>query len=509
MTRTCFRSSLFGLTALALGASVTPAFADAGAEVPIEAPRTPASFADLANRLLPSVVNVSISAVLKPDQDEEKGPDASPPAGPQVPKGAPGSPLDKFLHDYTKRKSAPNRPPRRVQGLGSGFIIDPSGIIVTNNHVVEGADQVVVTLHDGTEMPAKIVGRDSQEDLAVLSVKPDHPLPTVPLGHSDAARIGDWALAIGNPFGLNGTVTAGIISSRGRNVEHGLYDDYIQTDAAINRGNSGGPLFNMAGEVIGINTLIYGGSGGGSIGLGFAIPSDDARGIIEQLRRDGHVSRGWLGLRFQDVTFDMAQDLDFHGADGKVGHGAIVSQVEPHGPAFAAGLQIGDVIMRVGARDVTGQTMPRVVAAYPPGTKLALTVWRKGTVQALSITLGKSPTPPDMPPSDTHPPEHAKEVVGLLGLEVSAINAELRTQYALSDDQRGVLVDHVDSSGTAALRGISIGNVIVQVGQVQVNTPDALEAELNRVKELKKNEALLLVQDDDGLRWVPVPLSTN
>ncbi|GBR52684.1 endopeptidase DegP/Do [Neokomagataea thailandica NBRC 106555] len=471
--------------------------------------RAPASFADLANRLLPSVVNVSVAAVLKPEQDDEKGPDASPPAGPQVPKGKAGSPLDKFLHDYTKRKAAPNRPPRRFQGLGSGFIIDPAGIIVTNNHVIEGADQVVVTLHDGTEMPAKIVGRDSQVDLAVLSVKPEHPLPAVPMGHSDAARIGDWALAIGNPFGLNGTVTAGIISSRGRNVERGLYDDYIQTDAAINKGNSGGPLFNMAGEVIGINTLIYGGAGGDSIGIGFAIPTDDARGIIEQLRRDGHVSRGWLGLRFQDVTFDMAQDLDFRDADGKVGHGAIVSQVEAHGPAAVAGLEIGDVIMQVEAKKVTGQTMPRIVASYPPGTKLGLVIWRKGAQKSLNITLGKSPVPADTLPSDTHQPDHAKEAIDMLGLEVSAIDSDMRTQYALSDDQRGVLVDHVDASGTAVLRGIEVGNVIVQVGQVQVNTPDALKEELNRVQGQKKNEVLLLVQDNDGLRWVPVPLKTN
>lgn len=507
--------------AFLLGAALSPALAQAPAVGPVAPPAAPPAvplggvrpappgFADLANRLLPSVVNVSTAAILKPGKDEEEGPDSSGPDGPQVPEFPPGSPLEKFFHDYMTHKPAPSRPPRKMQALGSGFVLDPSGVIVTNNHVIEGADQVTVTLQDGTELPAKIVGRDSQVDLAVLQVSPKRPLPAVPLGHSDAARIGDWVLAIGNPFGLNGTVTAGIISSRGRNVEHGLYDDYIQTDAAINRGNSGGPLFNLNGEVIGINTLIYGGSGGDSIGIGFAIPADDARGIIDQLRRTGRVSRGWLGLKFQDVTYDMAEDLDFHKPDGSVGKGAIVSEITPKGPSAQAGLAVGDIITRVGEQDVTGQTLPRVVASLPPGTRTPLTIWRKGALQTLPVRLTQSPTPPDLPPSDTHPPAHTKATFGELGLTVRAIDAEARTQYALSDDQRGVLVDRVEPGSPATSRGIAVGNIIVQVGQDQIDTPDAFAAAVRRVLDLRKSEVLLLVQDDDGLRWVPVPFLGN
>ncbi|QDH18021.1 Do family serine endopeptidase [Swingsia samuiensis] len=510
MTR--FTTKLILSCALCYISPVTKVYAqNVAPTVPITpTPRSvPSSFADLANRLLPSVVNVSTSAVLKPEKQDDQGPDSSNPDGPQVPEFPPGSPLEKFYHDYMNHKPAPNRPPRRMQALGSGFIIDPAGIIVTNNHVIEDADQITVTLHDGTEMPARIVGRDSQVDLAVLEVKPPHPLPAVSLSNSDAARIGDWVLAIGNPLGLNGTVTAGIISSRGRNVDHGLYDDYIQTDAAINRGNSGGPLFNLAGEVIGINTLIYGGSGGGSIGIGFAIPANDARNIIDQLRKTGHVSRGWLGLKFQDVSYDIAQDLDFHKADGSRGKGSLVSDVSPKGPAAKAGLQVGDIITRVGDQEVTGQTMPRIVAAIAPGTKTDLTIWRKGKIQTIAITLGQSPTPPDMPPSDTHQPLHMKAMLQGLGLTVRSIDADIRTQYALSDDQRGVLVEQVTAQGRAASRGIVAGNVITQVGQEQVNTPDDFKRLVQRMLDQKKKEVLLLVQDDSGLRWVPVPFAEN
>lgn len=515
------RAACLAVSGLALslagGWSGSPAFAQSApptssqpSSVPTPAPRSvPSSFADLANRLLPSVVNVSTSAVLKPSKNDDKGPDSSDPDGPQVPPFQPGSPLEKFFHDYLKHKPVPNQPPRRQQALGSGFIIDASGIIVTNNHVIEGADQVSVTLQDGTEMPARIVGRDSQVDLAVLEVKPKHPLPTVPLGQSDKARIGDWVLAIGNPFGLNGTVTAGIISSRGRNVEHGLYDDYIQTDAAINRGNSGGPLFNLSGEVIGINTLIYGGAGGDSIGIGFAIPADDARGIIDQLRRTGHVSRGWMGLKFQDVTNDIAETLDFHKPDGSNGKGTLISEIDPKGPAAKAGLEVGDIITRVGDQDVTGQTMPRIIASILPGAKAQLTVWHKGALKTLPITLGQSPTPPDMPPSDTHQPEHRHAALGELGVTVSSIDADTRTQYALTDDQRGVLVSRVEAGSPAASRGIAEGNVITQVGQDQINTPDDFAKAVQRLHDSKKTEVLLLVQDDDGLRWVPVPFLGN
>lgn len=465
-------------------------------------------FADLTARLLPAVVNISISGTIPAEKDKPStGPDESAPGGPQTPPFSHGSPLDKFFHDYMKHKHGKEKPERHIQALGSGFVIDPSGVIVTNNHVIDKADQVTVTFYDGSELPARIVGRDSKVDLAVLQVTPPSPLPAVPLGRSDEARIGDWVLAIGNPFGLSGTVTAGIVSSRKRNVEHGLYDDFIQTDAAINRGNSGGPLFNLRGEVIGINTLIYGGSGGDSIGIGFAIPSDDARGLIEQLRRTGHVTRGWLGVTFQDVTRGMAEDLDFKTPDGKPGKGAILASVKPDGPGAKAGLSVGDILVKVDGEPVTGQSLPRLVAEHQPGTKIDCEIWHRGALKNITLTLARSPEEPDPLPSDTHPPEHPVRSLADIGVKVSVIGPDERTQYGLSDSQRGVLVTRVFDGSPAARRGIVEGNVITQVGLTPINTPDAFTNALTRARDLKKNDVLLLVQDAKGLRWTPLSLS--
>lgn len=482
------------------GGSVTTRAAHEAAMMP--------GFAALVERLLPAVVNISVSSVIHPDDHQPDGPDGSTPSGPQSSPFPPGSPLEKFFHDYLHRRHGDGKPTRQVQALGSGFIIDPSGVVVTNNHVIDNAQQVSVTLSDGTEYPARIVGRDSKEDLAVLQVKADRPLPSVPLGHSDEARIGDWVLAIGNPFGLSGTVTAGIISSRKRNVDHGLYDDFIQTDAAINHGNSGGPLFNLKGEVIGINTLIYGGSGGDSIGIGFAIPSDDARGIINQLRQTGYVRRGWLGVRYQDVTRSMAEDLDFHKADAgkEQGTGAIVAEIDKDGPAQKAGLQVGDILTALNGQPVTGQTLPRLVAGYQPGEMVHFTLWRRGSYQNLDLTLGRNPEEKDPLPSDTHPPEHPVKTLRELGVKLGVVDQTARTQYGLTDSQRGVLVMRVYDGSPAASRGLAEGNLILQVGQQEVNTPEALQTALDRARELKKADILLLVQDGEGLRWVAVPL---
>ncbi|QHI95948.1 Do family serine endopeptidase [Aristophania vespae] len=468
---------------------------------------TPPGFADLVDKLLPAVVNISASKIIHPADDENSdGPDASSPNGPQTPPSKKKTPLDKFLHDYMKHKEGAGAPKREVQALGSGFIIDPSGIVVTNNHVIDNADQVSVTLHDGTELPAKIIGRDSQVDLAVLQVQSAHPLPHVILGHSDEARIGDMVLAIGNPFGLSGTVTSGIISSRKRNVAHGLYDDFIQTDAAINRGNSGGPLFNLKGEVIGINTLIYGGAGGDSIGIGFAIPADDARGIIEQLRRKGYVQRGWLGVSFQDLTRSMADDLDIYDENGTPAKGAILADVKKGGPSAKAGLKVGDVLLSVNGHEITGSILPRLVAEHQPGEKVTFDVWHKGKRKTVSLILEKSPKEADPLPSDVFLPKNRHQTIKSLGLKVSAIDSDLRTQYSLSDSQRGILVSEVSKNSIADQRGIKEGNIITQVGQTDVNSPDAFERAIKRVEELKKKDVLLLLQDKDGMKWVPLPL---
>ena len=312
---------------------------------PAEARSAPDSFADLAAKLLPAVVNVSSSQTIS----AKTGP--GPGAGPEMPMFPPGSPFEQFFKDFLNRNrpgqggGGDNQPtPRRAQSLGSGFIIDPAGYVVTNNHVIEGADEVSVTLQDNTVLKAEIVGRDESGDIALLKVKSDKPLPTVDFGDSGASRVGDWVLAIGNPFGLGGTVTAGIVSARGRDIHQGQYDDFIQTDAAINRGNSGGPLFNMDGQVIGINTAIFSPSGG-SIGIGFSIPSNMAKNIVAQLKEFGHPRRGWLGVKIQQVTPDIAESLGLKEASG-----AMVAGVTDGGPAEKAKIRNGDIILKFGGQ---------------------------------------------------------------------------------------------------------------------------------------------------------------
>jgi len=461
----------------------------------------PDSFADLTAKLSPAVVNISISATLKPGEgdDEEGGDDdqGGQDGGPQVPEFPPGSPMDKFFHQFMDRNGAPDAAPRKIQALGSGFVIDPSGYIVTNNHVVKDADKVSVTLQDNTVLPAKIVGRDAGTDLALLKVESKTPLPYVPLGDSDRARVGDWVLAIGNPFGLSGTVTAGIVSSRGRDIKSGLYDDFIQTDAAINKGNSGGPLFNLNGEVVGINTAIYAPSGG-SVGIGFSIPSNDARGIIEQLRKTGHVSRGWIGIRFQDVTQEIADGLGL-----KPARGALVAGVDAKGPAQKAGLQTGDVIVSLDGKPVDGRALPRLVAQLAAGSTVHFGVWRKGKSLDLPLTVAASP---DQAQVVAKGPAGPKSLAfSELGLSAARIDDDARQKYGLTDDQRGVLVAAVDAGGAAASRGVKVGDVITEIGQTEIDTPDALRRGIDEARAQKRKSVVVLVQNADGLRWVPFP----
>ena len=307
---------------------------------PATAREAPSSFADLAAQLLPAVVNVSSTQNV---QARAGG------VGPEIPQFPPGSPFEQFFHDFMERNHPhgpggggggngapgpdPDQPARKMQSLGSGFIVDPSGIIVTNNHVIDGADEITVTLQDNTSLKATLIGKDEKTDIAVLKVKSDKPLPAVKFADSSASRVGDWVLAIGTPFGLGGSVTAGIVSARGRDINQGPYDDFIQTDAAINRGNSGGPLFNMDGGVIGINTAIYSPSGG-SIGIGFSIPSNMAKTVVAQLQQYHHAVRGWLGVRIQQVTPDIAESLGLHPAQG-----ALVAGVNDNSPASKASIR--------------------------------------------------------------------------------------------------------------------------------------------------------------------------
>lgn len=502
----------FGLSvsvcSAALCVSGAPAHADSAPapmpQVTTDAHGVPGSFADLADRLLPAVVNVSTTQTMKGDSDDEDEGDEE---GPQIPQFPRGSPFEKFFHDFMNRQNAPNAPPRKMQALGSGFIIDPTGYVVTNNHVIRKADRVTVTLQDNTVLPAKVIGHDDRTDLALLKVTSPHPLPFVSFGDSDTARVGNWVLAIGNPFGLSGTVTAGIVSSRGRNIEQGPYDNFIQTDAPINKGNSGGPLFDMHGAVIGVNTAIYSPSGG-SVGIGFSIPSNEARGIIEQLRKTGHVSRGWIGVRIQDVTQEIADGLGL-----KPARGALIAGVDSKGPAAKAKLETGDVIQALNGKPIEGHALPRLIADLPVDSQATLSVWRHGKMQDLAVTIGTLPEPkeathPDHPEkTGNHPADKSADFSGF-GLKVSGLTEANRKKYRLSEDQKGVVITSVTDGGAAAERGLKEGDVITEVQQVGVNSVTDLRKGIETAQKEQRHSVLLLVHDMDGLRWVPFPLDS-
>ena len=392
--------------------------------------------------------------------------------------------------------------------LGSGFIIDPAGYIVTNNHVIEGADEITVTLHDGTSLKAKLIGHDERTDVALLKVESDTPLPAVPFADSDTARVGDWVLAIGNPFGLGGSVTAGIVSARGRDIRQGPYDDFIQTDAAINRGNSGGPLFNMDGQVIGINTAIYSPSGG-SIGIGFSIPANMARQVVAQLRDFGHAKRGWLGVQIQQVTPDIADGLGLHPA-----RGAMVASVTDDGPAAKAKIHGGDVILKFNGSDVKEmRSLPRAVAETEIGKLVPVVVWRGGKEVTLQASIAELPEDVQKasatPAPATRKPSDAAVAVSGLGMKVAPISAELRSKYSIGADQKGVVVTDITANGPAAARGLKAGDVVVEVQQESVSSPQDVQDRVERYRKMNRKTVLMLVQNSDGLRWVPIALTSD
>ncbi len=419
----------------------------------------PPGFADLAARLLPGVVALTSSQSIKLSNNNL----------PPLPGFPPGSPFEKFFHDFLRQHHlgpgaggppSPGGPPsmERREALGSGFVIDPSGIIVTNNHVIKGANKVTVTLHDGTTLTARILGADSRMDLAVLKVDAGHPLPAVAWGNSDAARIGDWVMAIGNPFGLGGTVTAGIISARGRNIHEGPYDSFIQTDAPINMGNSGGPLFDMNGHVIGINTAIYSPSGG-SIGIGFSIPSNAARVVVDQLWHFGHARRGYLGVTIQDVSKAIAESLGLKHAGG-----AMVASVIKGAPGDQAGLRTGDVILSFDGKTVKdSHSLPRIVAATAIGKTVPIVIWRGNAKRTLDAVVAELPAAPKLASLETPatPKEPPPVAVPDIGLSVAGIDAAMRAKFHLPADQQGVVITDVGPDSVAARRGVQPGDVIL------------------------------------------------
>ncbi len=443
----------------------------------------PASFADLAEKLIPAVVNISTAQKIE-----------APEGMPELPKG---SPFEDLFRDFLDKNGRPA--PRTVKSLGSGFVISAEGHIVTNNHVIEGADEITIIFSDGRRLDAKVLGTDKKTDLALLKVEPEEPLPFVSFGDSDAMRVGDWVLAIGNPFGFGSSVSAGIISARNRDINAGPYDDFIQTDAAINRGNSGGPLFNLKGEVIGIATAIISPTGG-SIGLGFAVPSNLAKGVIDQLMKYGTTRRGWLGVRIQTVDEEMAQALGMEKAIG-----ALVAEVTPGSPAEEAGIQIGDVIVRFDGKEVKEmRELPRIVANTEVGKTVRVVVFRKGKTQTLKVKVGlleeKESAVAPATPNDALP----ERALDSLGLTLAPLSDEARAKYGLADEVTGVVVTDVDPSGPAAAKGIKPGDVVVEVGQQPVATPEDVEQRVSAARDAGRKTVLFLVQTGPDLRFVPL-----
>jgi serine protease Do len=476
-------------------------------------------FADLAARLLPAVVNISSTQTIKADQGSGGGGNGGSGGNsgnqpqPDVPQFPPGSPFEQFFKDFLDRNPHQGQGqeqqqalPRQQTSLGSGFIIDPSGFVVTNNHVIADSDDITVTLQDDTNFKAEVVGRDLKTDLALLRIKSSKPLPAVKFGDSDQTRVGDWVLAIGNPFGLGGTVTAGILSARAREINAGPYDDFLQTDASINRGNSGGPMFNMNGDVIGINTAIYSPSGG-SIGIGFAIPANLAKPVIDQIKQFGHARRGWLGVNIQSVNDEIAESL---GLDKP--RGALIASVHDGGPAQKAGIQPGDVVLTFDGKEVTDMRhLPRIVAETPIDTTVKATVWRKRKEVTLDVQVGELKEDEQLAsaPAKDKPQAAPADTVKALGLSLANLTPELRDRYGLADDVAGVVVTDIDTGGPAADKGVRAGDVVVEVAQDGVKTTDQVLAKITEAKQAGRKSVLLLVDRQGDLRFVAVKLDNS
>lgn len=465
------------------------------AAAPVAAQHGPPSLAPVAERLVEAVVNISSTQIAKRPDSAQSAP------LPNVPKG---SPFEEFFDEFfDKRGGAPAD--RRVSSLGSGFVIDGrEGLIVTNNHVIEGADEIVVNFSNGTKLKVdKILGRDTKTDLALLKVTPKTPLPAVVFGDSTPLKPGDWVMAIGNPFGLGGSVTVGIISATQRDINSGPYDDFLQTDAAINKGNSGGPLFNMEGEVIGVNTAIIS-STGTSVGIGFAVPSEIVKLVVAQLKEFGATQRGWLGVKIQSVSEEIAESF---GMPSNVG--ALVSGVTPGGPAALAGFEIGDLIVRFDGKDVTRvRGLPRLVAQTPIGKTIDVDIVRKGEKTTVKVAVGRLAEDEEKFAPLAQTPEAAKPLgKGLMGLALAPLTGELRQKFGLGADVNGVLVTAIDPESPAAQKNIKPGDVIVEAAQERVSTLSDLAGSMEKVKKLGRASILLRVEDGAGdLRFVALPV---
>jgi serine protease Do len=448
----------------------------------------PFSFADLVERVSPAVVTVTVEQQMKATQafNPEELPE----------------PFRDFFNQFGEGGRQFSQPHKAV-AMGSGFIIDKSGYIVTNNHVVADGKKITVKLPDGREFTAKLLGSDEATDIALLKVKSDKPLPTVEFGDDHTVRVGDWVIAVGNPFGLSNTVTAGIISSIGRDVGNGPYTDYLQIDAPINRGNSGGPTFDLQGKVIGMNSMIYSPSGG-SVGIGFAIPSSTIHDVVGQLEAHGRVARGYLGVQIQNVTPEIAQSLGSHDVKG-----AIVASVVGGGPAAKAGFQPGDVVLAINGKLVEdSRDLTRRVASLPAGAKATFTLARSGAQKTITATIGARKE--EQLASNDGPQENSSAAASTgeaMGLGLTAVTPDVRRNYNLDDHVNGVLVTRVDPDSDAADKGIQPGDVVVSIGNKVVHTPQDIKAQISGAQATGRKSVLVLIDGNSGQRFVALKIA--
>ena len=465
------------------------------AAAPAPAGELPGSFADLVERVSPAVVSIVVTRPAGPATISFDGPRQ-------------GNPFAPFFREFgfpdlfpplpeLRRDGEREAPRREGRGVGSGFIIDPDGYIVTNHHVIAEANEVIVVLEDGRRLDATVVGSDAAVDLALLRVASDTPLPYLTFGDSDAVRVGDWTIAVGNPFGLGGTVTAGIVSARSRDINAGPYDDFLQIDASINRGNSGGPTFDVHGNVIGINTAIFSPTGG-NVGIGFAIPSNLAQPLLAQLREQGHVTRGWLGVQIQPVTALIAESLGLDDA-----RGALIAEVTPESPAAAAGLAVGDVILALEETPVrTLRDLTRTVALATPGEPQAFTVWRRGETMTLAVAPGQAPRSA-LAAAEVAPAIPAAVLVDTLGVQLAALDEAARERAGLAADAEGVVVVAVE--GPAA-DWLAAGDVILSIDNLPVASPAEVAERVAAAEAADRGVILVLINRQGEQRFATLDL---
>jgi serine protease Do len=510
--RQAWSQSLFMFTLIS-ALAISPFFNQAHAIVPfnIAVQMVPASFADLVDKVRPSVVSISTTKKSSSFWQEFRR-HPSPKDSPFDDFFRKDSPFEDFFRRFFERESFQfnpdkferesfqfnqGKPEHKASGLGSGFIINADGLIVTNHHVIEGADEIKATLNDGSKYSAKVLGHDAKTDLALLKIEADKPLPHVSFGDSDKARVGDWVIAVGNPFGFGGTFTVGIISARGRDIQSGPYDDFIQIDASINKGNSGGPLLNMDGEVIGINTAIYSPTGG-NVGIGFAVPTSMAVPIIEQLQKHGSVERGWLGVQIQSVNEEIAESLGMQEAKG-----ALVVKVLPGTPAEKAGILAGDVIIEVNGQSAnSAKELSRIVANTAVGKPAKLSIWRHGSMKKLEVILGRMSGDETV----TLGPDGKEESSDVLGLKLAEITEKTRQQYKLSEEVTGIIIVDIKEDSAADEAGLQRGDVIMMVNQKQVSTPDEVASRIEQATKADRKMVLLLINRQGSPRFMTVKI---